>query len=240
MTGRSFDPGYVRQCLASGNGVHSLDVVLQGLSRILDGSEPASRGAAADRASVDARLRAVLSHLDGIPTDAALANAEPKGSVVLASLPGDRDTGTWLWRLILASQGHGVHPLGVKAPPLIVSHVAQLSPDALALHVAASRSRPAVQAVVAGLARRGLRVPLIVGGPGVDPEFAQWVAVPQSGQPYWGGVYFCDDAQQMLSVLRQVILFDPPPVAHTHERAAPLSDCAGCGGCPISTSCELQ
>ena len=161
--------------------------------------------------------------------------------MMTATLPGDRDAAGDPWRAVLVEAGHRVQHLGVRAAPVVVSHVADLAPQALVVWVEHRQARGAVQALVAHLVRRSLRIPLLLGGPGVDAEFAQWVAMPVGSTLYWGGVYYCEDADEMLEVLRQIVLFEPAPSDHVHEAPeAQLDDCSVCGGCPLATSCDAQ
>jgi methylmalonyl-CoA mutase cobalamin-binding subunit len=173
------------------------------------------------------------------------APMKAEARIVLATLPGDtHDVGRRLWDLLLRRRGTATHDLGVRAPALVATRAAALDADAIALHVYSERVQPAVQTLVANLAHRGLKTPVLIGGPGVDEAFAQWVAIPQGGSPYWGGVYYCQDGLEMLQVLKQIVLFTPPPPAHTHD--APLADacgptgCVSCDGCALAGACELE
>jgi cobalamin-dependent methionine synthase I len=164
-----------------------------------------------------------------------------KGVVVMATLPGDREAAGEPWRQLLTQSGHTVHRLGVRAAAIVAAQVAELAPDALVLHVGSRQARKAVQALLTHLPRRGLRTPVLLGGGGVDAAFAQWVAIPEAGTPYWGGVYYCEDGSEVLEVLRQIVLFEPPPPAHVHEApGSEVQDCSLCGDCPVATSCDLQ
>ncbi|MHB1319829.1 MAG: hypothetical protein ACYCYF_14545, partial [Anaerolineae bacterium] len=127
VTGGSFDPGEARRCLGADLGAQPVDEMLLALSRVLDDRGAAPGGTMAGRVGFDDRLRAVLKAFDETPNRAALPNTDSAGSVVVASLPGDRDTGAWLWRVVLAGHGHCVHSLGVKAPPVIAAHTVQLA-----------------------------------------------------------------------------------------------------------------
>ena len=176
----------------------------------------------------------------------ALETASPDamrtgGVILMATLPGDRDGAGEPWGLLLVQAGYTVHRLGVRAAPIVASHAAESAPVALVLHVETHQTRKAVQALVAHLSRRGLRIPVLLGGAGVDAAFAQWVAIPEGGTPYWGGIYYCEDGSEMLEVLRQIILFEPPLPAHAHEAPGNESqECSSCGGCAVARSCDLQ
>jgi hypothetical protein len=241
VTGRSYNLGDLRRCLSAGPRVEAIDDLLLDLSRILDTKEPVPDQVVADRTGFEDRLRAFLAVLDEISPLAEDPDVARTGSVHVATLPGDRDAGGLLWRRLLADNGYGVRALGVKAPPIIASHAARETPDGLVLHIGTPRVRAAVQAVVVNLLRKGTRVPLLVGGPGVDADFAQWVAVPGGGQPYWGGVYYCEDAREMLEVLRKVVLYEPPPVAHSHDWGdLAEGGCTGCDACSLAAACDLR
>lgn len=239
VTGRFFALQDARRCLAAGLRAEPVEEMLLDLSMVLDGGDLHPDQGTADRLGLDDRLRSILALLDESPVGVTPQPGERVASIALATLPGDRDTVARLSRLVLAGRGYGVHSLGVKAAPVVASHVAELASDALVLHVSAPRTRTAVQALVANLVRKGARVPLLIGGPGVDAEFAQWVAIPDGSRPYWGGVYYCDSLREMLQVLQQVILFEPPPAADHHDgEKLPQESATGCNGCPLATSCD--
>jgi 5-methyltetrahydrofolate--homocysteine methyltransferase len=166
-----------------------------------------------------------------------------QAEVALASLSGDsHDVGRRLWDAVLTRRGVVTHDFGVRPAAIIASRAADLAPDAIAVFCYGRAVRRPLQALVAHLLRAGLRTPLIIGGPGVDERYAQWVAMPAGGSPYWGGVYYCEDALQVLQVLQQVVLFEAPPSSHTHAphgSQATEEACASCGGCPLVASCDL-
>jgi hypothetical protein len=166
---------------------------------------------------------------------------EAGGVIMMATLPGDRVDAGEPWRAALAQASHRLHLLGVRAAPIVAAHAADLRPDALVVYVHTRQTRMAVQALVGQLLRRDLRIPLLLGGAGVDAAFAQWVAIPQDGIPYWGGVYYCEDEREVLEVLRQIIFFEPPPPAHVHEApGTEVGECSTCAGCPLAPSCDSQ
>lgn len=226
----------VRTCL---KGNVPLDAVEQALLAVASDLGPATPEAA-DR--LRDLLRAWSPHLVGT---APPVEARPDAGIVLVTLPGDgHDAGRYLWQLLLQRRGYTTHDLGVRAPALAATRAISLQADAVALYVYDAGAQSAVQSLIAHLAHRSAKIPVLLGGPGVDEAFAQWVAIPQGGAPYWGGVYYCDDGLEMLQVLTQIVLFTPPPPAHTHE--APLADacgpsgCASCASCGLSGACELE
>ncbi|MBN1247848.1 MAG: hypothetical protein JXC32_09330 [Anaerolineae bacterium] len=188
------------------------------------------------------RLAAALGEIDALwPADGG-ATASSPGTIAVAGLPGEgHSVGRQLWRLLLAAEGYTVRDLGLRAPPIVAREAAALKPDALALNLFDARGRGSLQSLVAGLLRWGAKLPLMLGGPGVDEAFAQGLAIAESTGPYWGGVYYCSDGEEMLQVLEQVVLFEPPPQAHSHEHGVPSpaeDACDSCGGCPLAGACN--
>ncbi len=237
VTGRAFALEDARRCLASDQGVQPVIKMVLDLSRALDGGQAEPGKAIVDRVGFDDRLRAVMDLVDEAIARRTAQVRKTSGSIAIATVPGEGDSGIWLWRMALTGSGYDVHDLGVKAVPLVASHTLDLAPDALAVHVATVRSRAAVHALVATMSRKGARIPLLIGGPGLDAAFAEWVAIAEGGRPYGGGVYFCDDAEEMLQVLQRVILFQPPTPSHHHETEATAPEgCAECGGCPLASA----
>ncbi len=219
-------------------------------SALIDGERAIGVDGAGQRP--DATVRAVADRLSAA-LDAMVVTgpegtdgATPKaGRVAVAEFPGDgHGAGRQLWRALLKLQGHEVHDLGLRAPAIVAREVATLRPDALALSFFDKQSRARVEVLVANLLRRGAQIPLLIGGRGVDEAFAQWLAIAESSGPYWGGVYYCSDGLEMLQVLQQIVLFEPPPQAHSHEHDvhSPAEEacdsCDSCGGCPLIAACD--
>ena len=165
-----------------------------------------------------------------------------EGSIALVTMAGDRhDVGRYLWHAVLRRHGLTVHDLGRRPPAIAVARGSALNVDAFGLYLDSRLARSHVQTFVSLLQRRRLRTPVLLGGPAVDEAFARWVATPGGGEPYWGGVYYCEDALEAVEVLRQIILFTPPPAAHTHEidlASTMPTGCATCGGCSLAESCD--
>ena len=139
-------------------------------------------------------------------------------------------------------RGHRAPDLGVLAPALVARRVAAARPDALGVYVMDRRGRPAVQSLVDHLLRRGAETPVLLSGPGVDQDFAVWVSVPTGADHYWPGVNYCEDTDEALEVLRQIVLYEPPPQIHEHDHDpyGGLDACGGCCDCALQTDCDLQ
>jgi 5-methyltetrahydrofolate--homocysteine methyltransferase len=169
-------------------------------------------------------MRAAVSRLEGYLESAAGGS---QGTVVLATVFGDvHDIGKNLVRTILANNGYEVHDLGKQVPvDAIVDAVAETGADAVGLSALLVSTSKQMGLVVAELHRRGLRVPVLVGGAAVNPAFARRIAVTGEGELYSGGVHYCADAFEALRVLDEVVgpREGPPPsgelcpIAHVEE-----------------------
>jgi methanogenic corrinoid protein MtbC1 len=235
-----------RRCLAARLSAETVAPALLEAERTMAASVVDGRASAASTAMAD-RLRAAVNALAPLWEAAyaeSAAAAGPAGTLAVASMLGDgHDVGRHLWRALLTSRGYDVRDLGLRAPAIVARHVATLRPDAVGIYVFDDRGQAAVQSLVAQLLRRGLQVPVLISGPGVDEAFARWVSVPEGGAHYWAGVYYCDDVPEAHQVLQQIVLYEPPPQAHTHdhgqEQLDVLDGCSSCGGCALVDSCDL-
>ena len=94
--------------------------------------------------------------------------------------------------------------------------------------------------LMAFLHRRRWSIPVILIGEAVDPQYAQILALPEHGDLYTAGVYYCEDENEMIQVLKQIILYTPPPVYHEHDHGEddPFS-CSSCSSCGDACSLNL-
>ncbi|MFB3854625.1 MAG: methionine synthase [Vicinamibacterales bacterium] len=141
-----------------------------------------------------------------------------KGKVVLATVYGDvHDIGKNLVKTILANNGYAVEDLGKQVPAAaIVERAAELDATAIglsALLVSTSRQMPLV---VREAGRRGLAVPILVGGAAIQPDFAREIAVTDAGSVYSGGVFHCKDAFEGLDIVDRLV--DPASRSELLER----------------------
>jgi 5-methyltetrahydrofolate--homocysteine methyltransferase len=126
-----------------------------------------------------------------------------KGKVVLATVYGDvHDIGKNLIRTILANNGYSVQDLGKQVPVnAIVDAAVACEADAIglsALLVSTSRQMPLV---VRELDRRGLSIPVLVGGAAINRSFGREIGFVEEGRPYAGGVFYCKDAFEGLECI---------------------------------------
>ncbi len=161
-----------------------------------------------------------------------------KGTVVLATVYGDvHDIGKNLIRTILANNGYAVQDLGKQVPVnAIVDAAVECRADAIglsALLVSTSRQMPLV---VQELDRRGLAIPVLVGGAAINREFGREIGVVEGGRAYAGGVHYCKDAFEGLACVGRLTEeaarrpgSAPPPPARTQPAPGVASPAASPG-----------
>ena len=131
-----------------------------------------------------------------------------KGIVVLATVYGDvHDIGKNLVKTILSNNGYTVHDLGKQVPAnTIIEKALEYGADAIglsALLVSTSRQMPLI---VNELARRGLHIPVLVGGAAINRRFGSRILfLDDDGEPYEAGVFYCRDAFEGLAVVDQLL-----------------------------------
>ncbi len=132
-----------------------------------------------------------------------------KGTVVLATVYGDvHDIGKNLVKTILANNGYTVHDLGKQVPAnLIVDRAAELGADAIGLSALLVSTSKQMPLVVNDLRRRGLEIPVLVGGAAINRRFGRRILFAEDGDPYAPGVFYCKDAFEGLAVMDR--LMDP-------------------------------
>ena len=155
--------------------------------------------------SAEAMKRAV-SHLERY---LERSEGTAKGRVVLATVYGDvHDIGKNLIKTILANNGYQVHDLGKQVPAsTVVDRAAELNADVIglsALLVSTSRQMPLV---VQELDRRGLAIPVMVGGAAINRDFGRDISAVDGNRTYDGGVFYCRDAFEGLDTVDR--LLDP-------------------------------
>lgn len=118
-------------------------------------------------------------------------------------------------------------------PGKLVAHADALGACALACLVQDVKDRRQLYKLVSFLHANALHMPVMLMGRAVDPDYAQVLALPDSGTLYRGGIYYCEDVDEMLQVLEHIILYTPPRSEHDHSHEPPVqyscTDCASCG-----------
>ena len=153
-------------------------------------------------------MRAASNHLEQfLEKDAAAA----KGKLILATVYGDvHDIGKNLVKTILSNNGYDVIDLGKQVPvETIVQQAVEQQADAIGLSALLVSTSQQMPLVVEALREQDLRLPVLIGGAAVNPEFAERIG-QKDGQVYAGGVYYCPDAFAALKALEQSKNGQPP------------------------------
>jgi 5-methyltetrahydrofolate--homocysteine methyltransferase len=153
-------------------------------------------------------MRAASNHLEQyLEKDASAA----KGRLVLATVYGDvHDIGKNLVKTILSNNGYDVIDLGKQVPvETIVQQAVEQKADAIGLSALLVSTSQQMPLVVEALREQDLRLPVLIGGAAVNPEFAERIS-RKDGQVYAGGVYYCPDAFAALKALEQSKNGQPP------------------------------
>jgi 5-methyltetrahydrofolate--homocysteine methyltransferase len=129
-----------------------------------------------------------------------------KGKMVIATVHGDvHDIGKNLVASILRNQGFEVVDLGKQVSiDTIIEAVQKESPDVLGLSALLVTTSQEMAKCVAEFARRGIAVPVIIGGAAVSKDFASRISALGDGSAYAGGVYYAKDAFEASKILDSV------------------------------------
>jgi 5-methyltetrahydrofolate--homocysteine methyltransferase len=138
---------------------------------------------------------------------AADAGRESRGTIVIATLPGDvHDIGRALLNTVLSNAGYTVHDLGKQVPiEVVIDAAVRTGADAIglsALLVTTSRQMPRF---IQALDARGLRVPVLVGGAAINRAVGRRSAVLPDGRLYEPGVFYCKDVFEGLTVMDALV-----------------------------------
>jgi 5-methyltetrahydrofolate--homocysteine methyltransferase len=145
------------------------------------------------------RLERVLEGLRLLPA----SERSSRGLVVLASAAGDvHEIGRAQLSALLEGAGYEVLDLGRQVPiGTIADAVERRQPVALGLTALLASSSEQMPACLAELDRRGLRVPVLVGGAALTKGFERRIAHVSDGRRYEPGAFYCRDVFEGLAVL---------------------------------------
>jgi 5-methyltetrahydrofolate--homocysteine methyltransferase len=157
-------------------------------------------------------------------------NSALRGKIILATVYGDvHDIGKNLVGSILKNQGYNVIDLGKQvAVETIIAAIKKEQPDAVGLSALLVTTSREMQRCVDACSSEGITVPIIIGGAAVNKAYAQRIAVPESGMPYAGGVYYAKDAFDAIRVL------DAAKKIDIQESAAPAGSVVVDAGSTVS------
>jgi 5-methyltetrahydrofolate--homocysteine methyltransferase len=141
-----------------------------------------------------------------------------KGLVVLATVYGDvHDIGKNLVKTILSNNGYSVVDLGKQVPAeTIISKAVEIQADAIGLSALLVNTSKQMPLIVNELHRRGLSLPVLVGGAAINRRFGWRILYTETGEPYEPGVFYCKDAFEGLSTVDALV--DPQKKGALLER----------------------
>ncbi len=131
-----------------------------------------------------------------------------KGIIVLATVYGDvHDIGKNLVKTILSNNGYTVQDLGKQVPAnTIIDKALEYQADAIGLSALLVSTSKQMPLIVNELARRGLQIPVLVGGAAINRRFGRRILFLQESQePYAAGVFYCKDAFEGLAVVERLL-----------------------------------
>ncbi len=129
-----------------------------------------------------------------------------KGKVVLATVYGDvHDIGKNLVKTILANNGYTVFDLGKQVPAnVIIDKAVEVKADAIGLSALLVSTSKQMPLIVQELHKRGLKIPVLIGGAAINRKFGRRILFPEVGVPYTPGVFYCKDAFEGLESIDQL------------------------------------
>lgn len=130
-----------------------------------------------------------------------------KGRLVLATVYGDvHDIGKNLVKTILSNNGYEVVDLGKQVPAeVIISKAAEIQADAIGLSALLVSTSKQMPLIVNELHRRGMRIPVLVGGAAINKRFGRRILATENGDFYQAGVFYCKDAFEGLSTMESLM-----------------------------------
>ncbi len=130
-----------------------------------------------------------------------------KGLVVIATVYGDvHDIGKNLVKTILANNGYDVIDLGKQVPAeTIISKAAEVNATAIGLSALLVSTSKQMPLIVNELQRRGLKIPVLIGGAAINRRFGRRILQTEDGELYEPGVFYCKDAFEGLETMDQLI-----------------------------------
>ncbi len=144
-----------------------------------------------------ARLETYLERVEGTS----------KGTVVLATVFGDvHDIGKNLVGTILSNNGYRVIDLGKQVPVnTIIDAALEHNATAIGLSALLVSTSKQMPICVQELHKRGLNIPVLIGGAAINRRFGYRILFMEDGQPYPGGVFYCQDAFEGLAVMDKLV-----------------------------------
>jgi 5-methyltetrahydrofolate--homocysteine methyltransferase len=126
-----------------------------------------------------------------------------KGRVVLATVYGDvHDIGKSLVNTILSNNGYTVYDLGKQVPVnTIIEKAVEVHADAVGLSALLVSTSKQMPLCVQELDKRGIQVPVMIGGAAINRRFGRRALFVDGERPYESGVFYCKDAFEGLETM---------------------------------------
>jgi 5-methyltetrahydrofolate--homocysteine methyltransferase len=145
-------------------------------------------------------MKKAVTHLE---TYLEASEGIAKGVVVLATVYGDvHDIGKNLVKTILSNNGYTVVDLGKQVPAeTIIQAAVDHQADAIGLSALLVSTSKQMPLIVNELHRRGLQIPVLVGGAAINRRFGRRINWTEADQLYEAGVFYCKDAFEGLETM---------------------------------------
>ncbi len=150
-------------------------------------------------------MKKAVSHLE---TYLDRKEGTSKGILVLATVYGDvHDIGKNLVKTILSNNGYKVIDLGKQVPAdIIISKAVEAKADAIGLSALLVSTSKQMPLIVNELQRRGLKIPVLIGGAAINRKFGRRILQTEDGSTYEPGVFYCKDAFEGLSTMDALVV----------------------------------
>ena len=147
------------------------------------------------------------------------AEGYTKGKVVLATVYGDvHDIGKSLVNTILSNNGYTVYDLGKQVPVnTILDKAVEVGADAIGLSALLVSTSKQMPLCVQELDRRGMQIPVIIGGAAINRRFGRRALFVEGERAYDSGVFYCKDAFEGLETMDVLQDADSPREVHRQE-----------------------
>ncbi len=134
------------------------------------------------------------------------AEGYTKGKVVLATVYGDvHDIGKSLVNTILSNNGYTVYDLGKQVPVnTIIEKALEVDADAIGLSALLVSTSKQMPLCVQELDRRGLQIPVLIGGAAINRRFGRRALFVEGERAYDSGVFYCKDAFEGLETMERL------------------------------------
>ncbi|NLP10772.1 methionine synthase [bacterium] len=123
-------------------------------------------------------------------------------SIVLATVRGDvHDIGKNLVEIILSNNGYKVYNLGIKCEiETMIHHALEVHADAIGMSGLLVKSTVVMKENLEELARRGLQIPVLLGGAALTRRYVEETCAPILDAP----VVYCSDAFDGLAAMEKI------------------------------------